>query len=249
MGPGHPRPRDWGTAVIRAPPSSRRHSLSVLEGGRCQGGARGAGGSLPKPKPHRIEAHGSSTQLPRTLTREHIVIFIHAVQLQAFVQLLEFIGVQHLTFPVWVAWGGRAGQSGPRHQGTRVKHGLPRRPAAAQTRTRSPALDGAVLWWVPWTPCTSKPPRKHRRLSCCPAPGPLPLPAPPESTQRSEAGQLSTLARAACVERTRRHGARLRTFSRGRPRPGPRRLAPPASPVRVSPIQAASRPADPALQD
>lgn len=91
-----------------ARPSSVHHQ--VLGGtarlSSKEAGARvepGGGGSLPKPKPHRIKAQGSSTQLPWTLTREHIVIFIHVVQFQAFVQLLEFIGVQHLTFPVWVA--------------------------------------------------------------------------------------------------------------------------------------------------
>ena len=125
---------------------------------RRQGPGRspGAGRSLPKPQPHRIEAHGSSTQLPRTLTREHIVILIHVVQLQAFVQLLEFIGVQHLTFPVWVAWGESrtVGALTPGH----TRETRPSPTAGRGPDTRSPALDGAVLWWVARTPCTSKPP-------------------------------------------------------------------------------------------
>lgn len=72
----------------------------VLGGGRD--GASLGWGCIPEPTPAGARPTG---------TCEHIVIFIHIVQLQTLVQLVEFIGVQHLTLPVCVACR-RAGTQG-----------------------------------------------------------------------------------------------------------------------------------------
>lgn len=49
---------------------------------------------------------------PRGLTREHVVVLVHAVQPQPLVQSVQLVGAQHLALPVGVAWG-TAERSGP----------------------------------------------------------------------------------------------------------------------------------------
>lgn len=61
--------------------------------------------AFPSPVPAGVSPTSTSAQLPPGLTCEHIIIFVHVVQLQTFVQLMEFIRVQHLTLPVCVACG------------------------------------------------------------------------------------------------------------------------------------------------
>lgn len=67
------------------------------------------------------------------LTCEHVVVLIHIVQLQPFIQLVELVGVQHLALPVRIACvlGGQNSQG----LGTQVTASPT---AAAAQRPRTP---------------------------------------------------------------------------------------------------------------
>lgn len=41
----------------------------------------------------------------RTLTSEHVVILVDTVHLEAFIQLMQFLGFQHLPLPMGIACG------------------------------------------------------------------------------------------------------------------------------------------------
>lgn len=81
----------------------RRSGLSTATGAWWSPGCpRGLGGMR---RPRRRWA-------PRGLTREHVVVLVHAVQPQPLVQSVQLVGAQHLALPVGVAWG-TAERSGP----------------------------------------------------------------------------------------------------------------------------------------
>lgn len=67
-----------------------RHAPLKEAGTKEKHGSGGAPG-LPQPSPAGVSPTSTSAQLPPGLTCEHIIIFVHVVQLQTFVQLMEFI--------------------------------------------------------------------------------------------------------------------------------------------------------------
>jgi hypothetical protein len=88
---GHPWPEP-GT-VWQEPKATRGVVLPMAhQEGRDQARAQEGGCG-----PSRLHTAGEP------LTCEHVVILIHAVQRQPFVQLMELLGIQHMTLPVGIA--------------------------------------------------------------------------------------------------------------------------------------------------